>query len=318
MTETFASRARATALALLFALFAASCGVRKTPAGTNAQGASSVPETSRLGSPVKIASLAPAYTKTLVRLGLADSIIAVDSWSKDIPGVPGGAEAFDMMRPDSEKLALLQPDILFVSEMTKAGTAADPFSLLGALGIRVVYLETPATLAEIASQIEGIARECGREEEGRTLISDMNGKIARVAEKARTIPQDKRKTVYFELSPAPNLYSFGSGVYLDELITLAGGTNILSSYKGWMAVGGETVAARNPDVILTNVSFLSDPAGEISSRAGWRGVRAVQTGQVYQINPDASSQPAPGIEDALEEIARAIYPEYFPTESANK
>ena len=52
----------------------------------------------------------------------------------------------------------------------------------------------------------------------------MKSQINEIAEKAKNI-KDKKK-VYFEIGPAPNLYSFGNSTFLNEMIELIGAENI--------------------------------------------------------------------------------------------
>lgn len=42
----------------------------------------------------------------------------------------------------------------------------------------------------------------------------------------------------------------GKGEFMDELITVAGGSNIASDKEGWYEINEENVIASNPDVIL--------------------------------------------------------------------
>ena len=105
--------------------------------------------------------------------------------------------------------------------------------------------------------------------------------------------------------------SFGSGVYLDELIAAIGADNALSGSTGWLSVGAETVVAADPDVILTNVIYAGDPVPEILGRPGWEGMKAVRNRRVYYIDNDSSSQPCPRIVKALGEMARSVYPERY-------
>jgi iron complex transport system substrate-binding protein len=247
----------------------------------------------------------------VAKLGLAGNIVACDTWSGNVEGVSGDAIRFDMMKPDAEKLAALEPDIVFVSAITKEGSSRDPFKPLSDAGVRVVYLPTSASVEDIRKDIARIAGILGREKEGEAAIAELDGSIAKISAIAKTIPDEMRRSVVFEIEPAPYIYSFGSGVYLDELLLDAGARNALAKEKGWIAVGEETIVAANPDVILTNVSSLPDPVAEIKSRPGWSGIKAVKEGRVYRIDGGASSQPGPGVAKALEEIAKAVYPEYF-------
>lgn len=266
---------------------------------------------------IKIASMSPASTEILSALGLAGHLVAIDTWSASVEGVPASAVQFDMMKPDAERLAALEPDLLLVSEMTKAGTNTDPFAPLRESGIQVVYLKTALTIEDIRGDIRALAELAeqagliGTEKKAETVIAIMDEEIAKIAAISATIPADKRKTVMFEIAAAPYIYSFGSGVYLDELLTTVGAVNILGDQTGWLSVSGETIVAANPSVILTNIHYIDDPVAEICSRPGWETLSAVRENRVYRIDSNTSSQPAPGIITALKEIAQAVYPEYF-------
>lgn len=260
---------------------------------------------------LKIASMAPSCTTIIAALGLADSIVAIDTWSADTPGLKDGIPRFDMMKPDVEQLAATGATLLFVSTMTQEGTSRDPFKPLSDAGIRVVYIPTSKTLADIGADVARIAKLVGREAEGKALTETMEAGIEKIRSVARTIPADKRRSVLFEISSAPSIYSFGKGVYLDELLEAAGAVNALGNETGWIAVGAETIVASDPDVILTNVGYLPDPVAEIKGRPGWEGMKAVRNGRVYFIDNPSSAQPTPNVVKALEEIAEAVYPEYF-------
>ena len=107
------------------------------------------------------------------------------------------------------------------------------------------------------------------------------------------------------------MYSFGTGVFLNEMIELIGAENILAAQEGWLGVEEESVVQANPDVILTNVNYIDDPVQEIKDRSGWDVLTAVQNGAVYYIDNMASSLPDQNVIKALEQMAKAIYPEYY-------
>jgi iron complex transport system substrate-binding protein len=268
--------------------------------------------TARAGkNALKIASMAPACTQTILALGLGENLIAVDSWSDALDGVPAGSARFDMMKPDVERLAELEPDLVLVSAITQEGTSKDPFKPLSEAGVNVVYLPTAASLADIRTDVARIAALVGRIDEGKSLVKSMDGEIARIQAIASKIPEPERRTVIFEISAAPYIYSTGRGTYLDELLAAAGTKNALSGETGWISVSAETVVAADPDVILTNVSYIDDPVAEILARPGWDGMKAVRDRRVYRIDANSSSQPGPDVAKALGEIAKAVYPEYF-------
>ena len=110
------------------------------------------------------------------------------------------------------------------------------------------------------------------------------------------------------------MYSFGSGVFLNEMIELIGAENVLADQKGWLPVEAETIVAADPDVILTNVNYIDDPVAEIRGRSGWEGMSAVQNEQVFYIDNMASSLSNQNIVKALDQMAKAVYPELFSAE----
>ena len=95
------------------------------------------------------------------------------------------------------------------------------------------------------------------------------------------------------------------------MIEWIGGENILSDVTGWTSVEGETVVAADPDVIFTNVDYVDDPVGEILGRDGWAGVTAIINGDVYEIDKNASAQPNQNIIVAMQQMAEALYPDYY-------
>ena len=107
------------------------------------------------------------------------------------------------------------------------------------------------------------------------------------------------------------MFSFGKGTFLNEMLEIAGAENVFASEDGWLSVTDEIIFAMDPDAILTNVGYLDDPIAEITSRPGWETLDAVSGGRIYQISANPSSRPSHNIVIALQEMAAAIYPEYF-------
>ncbi len=262
-------------------------------------------------SGMAIISLSPAVTAILDDLGMGSSLVGMDNWSPLPAGTPTGTPRFDMLNPDIESLAALEPDLLIVTTMSRQGSSQDPFEPLSAGGIRVVYTETSSTIADIRADIRLLAELTDRTETGELLIADMDTQIAAIASLSETIPAEKRRSVVFEIAAAPYIYSFGTGVYLNELLEIAGARNILDDQTGWIAVSAETIIQRSPDVILTNVNWLDDPVAEIMNRPAWKNLPAVKNGRVFLVDSNSSSQPTHRITRALFEIAHAVYPELF-------
>ena len=255
-----------------------------------------------------VAVLAPSLAETVVALGYGDEIQAYDTASVGLEGLKEDAIVLDMASPDMEQLVDLRPDVLLVTNMTLYDQE-NPYQALIDMGVCVACVPTSDSIADIESDNAFVASVFGAEEKGQELIDDMQGEIDRIAAIGETITE--KKSVYFEISAAPSMYSFGDGVFLNEMLEIIGAKNILASESGWLGVTEEAVVNADPDVILTNVNYIEDPVGEILSRPGWEEVTAVRDGNVYYIDNMASSLPDHNVVKALAEMAAAVYPEYY-------
>ena len=254
--------------------------------------------------------MAPSIAETVVDLGCGDLITAIDTQTEAyaLEGVPTGLPAFDMQAPDTEALAALEPDVVFVSGVSVI-EGENMFQPLVDMGVCIVSIPTSSSIAAVEEDIAFLAACLGRAEEGQQIVSGMQTEIDAIAAIGETVTD--RKTVYFEISAAPYCYSFGEGVFLNEMIDLIGAENVLAGQEGWLSVEEESVVSANPDVILTNVNYIEDPVGEILARPGWEGVTAVQNGGVYTIDNKNSSLPNENIVQALKEMAKAVYPDLY-------
>ena len=97
----------------------------------------------------RIISTAPANTETLVELGLADKLVAIDTYSSDVEGIPSNIEKIDFLNPDAEAIIGLEPDLIIASGHNKSGSSDDPFKLVKEAGISVVYIPSSESIQGI-------------------------------------------------------------------------------------------------------------------------------------------------------------------------
>lgn len=266
-----------------------------------------MPTEDRAGNPItvpeeasRIVSLAPSITQVLIDLDVADRLVAVDTYSAGTKGLPEDLDAFEMMAPDMERMVALEPDLVLVSGMSLSD-GSDPFTVLTEAGICVAYIPSSDSIAGILEDTLFLGEIVGNVEGAQALCDTLTEAIARVR-----VETDDPLPVYFEIAPAPSLYSFGGGTFLSEMIEIVGGRNIFAEQAGWITVSDEQVVASDPAVIFTNVNWEEDAVGSILTRAGWESIAAVQNGDVFLIDADSSSQPNHRIIYALEEMAEAM------------
>lgn len=254
--------------------------------------------------PTKIVSMAPSNTEILFAIGLGDRVVGVTNYDNYPPEVSKIAKVGDFWTPDYEKIVSLAPDLVLAvgtpdSQLVKG---------LEAYGLKVFILQA-ATIDQVASDIELVGKVSGAEKQARKVAEETRARIQAVKAKVPEVGDAARPRVFWALDD--KLWTVGPGSFVDDLITSAGGRNVAASLGlpyGQFSL--ESLLEADPDVIIIPVLDPSVPEA-LSRLAGWDSLKAVKDGRVYQIDPDIVSRPGPRIAQALEEVARLLYPDLF-------
>lgn len=303
-------------LGLVATLGLAGCGKQEKKATTSSEKTEvTLPTKDRSGKEItlpkeatKIISLVPSTTEVIEDLGKTDQLIAVDTQSSTMMTDLKKLPQMDMMVVDAEKLIALKPQIVYVNDINLASSES-VWKQVEDAGITVVNIPTSTSIKAIKEDVQFIADSLSEHEKGQKLIKTMDQEIDEVAKIGKTIK--KPKTVLFEVAALPDIYSFGNGTFLNEMIETIGAKNVLANEKGWLPVTEEAAIAAKPEVILTNVNYMKDPAKEILARKNWENVPAVQNKEVFEIDNMSSSLPNNHITKALKQMAKAVYPEEY-------
>ncbi|MEK4230003.1 ABC transporter substrate-binding protein [Solibacillus sp. FSL H8-0538] len=255
--------------------------------------------------PETIVSLQPSSTEILFSLGVGDKIIGATEYDT----YP--AEALEIERVstsvtiDAERVVELNPDVVI------AYSNADEAQItqLEDAGLKVFMIQSAASFEDVYSDVVQLSEVMGVEETGEKVIADVQAQIAAVQEKTNTL--ETKKKVYYEVSPAPDIWTAGSETFQHEILTAAGVDNVFVDQTGWLSVTEEDVITRSPETILTPATYLDDAVGEILSRAGWDTIQAVTNKEVYLVDGDVLSRPATRIGEAVELVAQTVYPDLF-------
>ncbi|MEE0775490.1 MAG: ABC transporter substrate-binding protein [Bacillota bacterium] len=256
----------------------------------------------------RIVGATPSVTEIIAGLGAADKLVAVDNYSTDVEGIDTALPTFDTMSPDIEMLMSLEPQILIASTNSQLNDD-DPYKTLTEQGVTVIYMDNSVSLEGIMNDIKFLGEIVNKEDEAQSMADEMRKSIDEIADIGKTITD--QKTVYFELAPSPNITTFGTGNFLNEILELCGAVNIFGDEEGWISPNAETIITKAPDVIITNVDYMDDQVNAIKAREGWSSIPAVANDEVYLVEANASSRPTQNVVKAMKEIAKAVYPEYY-------
>jgi iron complex transport system substrate-binding protein len=272
--------------------------------------------TSRVSSqatPARIVSTSPSITETLFALGLGDRVVGVSQYCRFPPEVQKLPKVGTFLQPDPERIVALLPDLVFVHRVT-----GDLTKRLSAMHLRAVAVDE-GTMASVFDAIRQIAEAAGVPTRGERLVADIRLRLDHVAHAAAAGP---RPSVLFVIGRRPgtlaDLVAVGPHAYLDALIGIAGGRNVLETdgLPEYPHISMETVLRIDPDVIVDTVD-MGDTTSERLARqtvnqrlwAAYPSLRAVKAKRVYADTTDALVVPGPRIVDAAEWLAALIRPQ---------
>ncbi|MFF2482550.1 ABC transporter substrate-binding protein [Paenibacillus sp. NPDC058071] len=252
-------------------------------------------------APSKVVTLAPSETEVMYAIGAGEQVAGVDAFSNYPPEAASKPQIGDMTT-NIEAVVALTPDLVLASSSMNA----EAVTKLRELKI-AVYATDPTTYDATADKITTIGRIVGKEKEAETVAQHMKDVKQQVQD---AVKDAAKKPVYLEFSPG---WTVGSGTFLNELLTIAGGTNISAAQPGWFEVSAEEVVKQNPQLIIYP-DLKEDPnpiAAAFAQRPGWDAIDAIKNKQLFAVAEDPLVRVGPRLADGLLELAKTIHPDLF-------
>lgn len=258
------------------------------------------------GIPERIVSVSPTPTEILYSIGAGSQLVGADNYS-DYPDeandLPRVGDAFEL---NTEVIIALKPDLVVCGDLVPR--QLDGFS--EEQGIPYVVL-ADRTVEGVLKTIRLAGIITGHVDEADQLAASLSARVDAVTAKTLAVNVSKPKVLVETWSWGTLVSTFGPGSYGDDVIALAGGTNIAKyTASEYPSLEWEFVIAQNPDIDVYTAS--STDSSTIASRDGWANITAVQQNKIYSIDDDLVSRYGARLIDGLEELAAIIHPELFP------
>ena len=260
-------------------------------------------------APARIVSTAPSFTESVYALGAGARLVAVSTYCHYPPEADKLPRIGSYLEPNIEAIARLNPGLVLLHEQQTA--ARESFA---ALGIPVLALRN-TTLEETFTSIQRIGDALGLASEGARTVRNLRARLRAIETRQRSKP---RRTMLFFVGRTPGrldgMIAVGGGSYLNELIRVAGGRNILDDSKvSYPRLSLEGVIRLNPDVIV-DMGEMSQTKGVTEARKravirlweGHRAIRAVTQHTVFAVADDIFVVPGPRVVDAAEAFAAML------------
>jgi len=252
--------------------------------------------------PERIVSIGPSNTEFLFALGAGDRVVGDDDFS-DQPAAAATKDHVGGVKVNLEKVVSLKPDLIITVKFSDGTIEA-----LSQTAATVLVVD-PQGLADVTRTASMIGKAIGADGDG--LAKDLQSKLDAV--KAKTASAPKLRVFDEEdASDLTKLYTVGPGSFLNDLITLAGGTNIAAAAKSaYPTISTEEVVKADPEVIVLDDAAFGTSVDAVARRPGWAALSAVKNARVYPLDANLMSRPGPRVADAATALAKLVHPELF-------
>ncbi len=235
-----------------------------------------------------IVSQAPYLTRSLQWLGLEKCIIGVSRYDTlDLPHTGG------LLDPDTDTIALLQPDLVITSTWTSPDNAAR----IASKETRVLRLDGFGSMAEVEDNLRKIGKAVS--------MSDIDVRVAQFHQEWQAAAHQihgNGKHVLLLSSCGGSGYSFGKERWLSELFTEAGFINVETVPKIRPITPGAEIPTLNalidqlhPDLLFI---FERDRAPQCAL------IKPKQPIRIITLDGENFLHPAPVVLDGLKELAQ--------------
>lgn len=256
-----------------------------------------------MGNLQRIVCLTEETTEWLYLLGEEQRIVGISAYTERPPQAKKDKPVVSAYIGGSvKKIKALKPDLVIGFSDVQAELARELIS-----ENLQVLVTNQRSIEDIFDVLQMVGNMIGAEKKAKELLQGFRDKIEEARRRAEQIAY--RPKVYFEEWDEPKISAIQ---WVGELIEIAGGENIFSDRAAGKAsaerhVKDEEVIERNPDIFIG--CWCGKPLDQKSvvERPGYEEISAIQSGQIYEMDPAIILQPGPAcLTSGLEEMGRIV------------
>ena len=272
------------------------------PTGRNVQ----VPD-----HPTRIIALAANITEIVFALGQQHRLVGATRYSNYPAGALRLPKVGSYIRLDLERILALRPDLCIG---VKDGNPIVIVRRIMELGIPF-YAVDPLNINAVVETVQAIGDLLNAGENTSTLVNQMQNRINRIR---KLVARSKsRPRVFLQLGISP-MVSAGPNTLAGELITLAGGTNVVTGSARYPVFSKEQVLSLAPDVYIITSMAREKVFEDIKQEwLQWQQMPAVRNRRIYLVNSDLTDRASPRLLEGLECLTAAIHPELLDMKQLN-
>ena len=262
-------------------------------------------------APHRIISTSPAITEILFAIGAGDRVVGVTDYCNFpkkaclLPSIGGP------LNPSTEKWITLKPDLIILQDDSVVLNKHAKVFKIPTLEVSVNNLKN------ILRSIQIIADAMQTPKAGKQLADKIKIQIDNYRiSLGKTKPHQVLMLLSDTNDPSRDLYAVGRNTFLNELLSIAGGENILpETMATYPKISKEFIIAKSPEIIIEigPTANLSNE-GILNRKKAWTiypTIRAVKNDRLYFVGADYILIPGPRLVKILDILTRNIHPKLF-------
>lgn len=253
----------------------------------------------------RVVCLAPSLTEIVYDLGEGARVVGVTSYANRPEAARSIPRVGSYVRLDVELIAALAPDLCLA---IKDGNPLDAINKIRSLGIPVFAVD-PRSIDSVMQSIRLIGQALDVADKSAVLVAGMDRRITALKDRVAGVRHHPR--VFYQIGVAP-IVTVGRGSFVHELITTAGGRNVVTSSIPYPRLTMEEIVALAPEVVVLSTMGGERDVREVRQQLGkWPSIPAVRDGRIHRVDSDVFDRPSPRLTTALEELAAILHPHLF-------
>jgi iron complex transport system substrate-binding protein len=263
-------------------------------------------------APGKIISIAPSNTEILFALGLGDRVVGVTSFDDYPPEVKQKPVIGSFTTPDVEKIVFQNPDLILAIARHKK----EVIPQLEQRGLTVVGTD-PTSVRTTLEAIDLVGKATGQETQAASLIGGIQTDIKGITDTTSKLSAAQKPRVLY-LTWVDPIWTVGAGNLDDELISLAGGTNMAHDLQGTTTMTLEEIVHDNPEVIIAGIGMGTGADMTLQfalTEPILNATDARRYNRIFSIDLNIAGRAGPRTASVLRQFAEFIHPELFGTAS---
>lgn len=235
----------------------------------------------------RIVSLVPSATETLFALGVGDRVVGVSTYDDYPPEATARPRVGGMTNPSFEAIVALRPDaVVGVQGPIDTGL----LERLRGVGVRPLFPRVES-IDEALRAIDTFGALVRRPDAASALRARVDAELRAVRARAATTRHPRTLAVF---SQRPMIVA-GPGSWVDELLRVAGGDNVVTAGARYPTVPLEQARAWAPEVVL-----------DLSWQTGGGDIAAGLAPRVVRLDDPVFVRPGPRLGEAARRLCDAL------------